>query len=466
MSTQYGLGYAILALVGLLVLSGTFALVHGRKRFQFVLSNAILIAIALMSFYLFYVSTSFTVGYAFLVYPFSMFFVFLFAVSLVLVNMLSYGHSSDFLAFSMLLGFTAAGMFAVAMAGSLVAIILGIELVSLPTAFMIMMSGKGYIESAVKLFVLAAISVAMLAFALALIFPYDPSLALVPYSNNSGVGGNYLVVLSLFLFIAGLAFDASIFPFNLWVPDVYQGAQANITALLAGVNKKVAFAALFEVLFILFVPLTAATSSIFQILAILTMFFGNLAALAQDNVKRLFAYSAISQAGYIAIGIAAATQYGIEASLLQIFAHTFMIIGTFAIVLVLESKNIKTIKDYGGLGERNGLAAFALTIFMLSMIGVPPLLGFVGKFLLFTSAIDNGLIFLTFVAIVNSLISVYYYARLIASMYSKHGRAPLVLDWTVSSVVGVCVIITIILGLYPQPTISIAAIASSSLYAI
>ncbi|MCL5430267.1 MAG: NADH-quinone oxidoreductase subunit N [Candidatus Marsarchaeota archaeon] len=452
--------YALCIMILLFIFVNALSIFHKRKKAQLIISTTFLAVITVLAIVLLE-SNTYDIFAANLlnIYPFSMFFVALFSVGLIMVNIISYRYSKDYFAFSLLLGFVAFGMYSVAMAYSLIEIVLGIELVSLPTAFMIMVNGKENIEAAVKLFILSAIGITVLAFALVLLFPFDPQLSLTSISSMTG----YLPVLALLLVIAGLAFEASIFPFNLWVPDVYSGAPANITAMLAGINKKVAFVALFEILFITMIPFSAAFSSMFQVLAVFTMFFGNIVALVQDNVKRLFAYSSISQAGYIAIGIAAATAYGVESSIFQIAAHLFMIIGTFAIILWLETKNIKTVQDYLGLSSRNRFAAFALTIFMLSMIGVPPLMGFVGKFLLFTSAINQGLLYLTLIAIINSFISIYYYARVMMSIYSKRPHEKVSMDWSIATVSLISLIVVILFGLYPQPFISIASTVSMSL---
>jgi NADH-quinone oxidoreductase subunit N len=327
------LGYVLLIALAVLLIAGIASVIHKRNRLQLLISTGALLAITVVSVSMLLSNQSLLVTSLFSIYPFSMYFAALFSISLMMVNLLAYEYAGDYPAFSMLLGFAALGMFSIAMANSLITILLGVELMTLPTAFMIMINGKQYVEAAVKLFILAAISIAVLAFAIALVFPFNLQLSLSSLSSNPSINGNYLAVLALMLFITALAFDASLFPFNLWVPDVYTGAPAYIAAMLSGVNKKVAFAALFEILFVMMFPFSAVFAMVFQVLAIFTMFFGNLAALVQSNVKRLFAYSSISQAGYIALGFVAATQYGIEASLFQIVAHSFMIIGAFAIVL-------------------------------------------------------------------------------------------------------------------------------------
>ncbi len=471
---EFGSAELLFGALLLMLVSSILTMLHKNSKIHLIVSTIALFLIIASCAYLFTLTnpgpgalpTPLIIYGVFIISPFSAFFIALFAAAILLVNIMSYRYSSDYNSFSLLLAFAAIGAMSVAMANSVVMILLGIELVTLPTAFMIMMNGKQYIEPAVKLFIISAIGVTMLTFAIALVFPFDSQLMLSPLVPNSSVSGNYLVVLALVLFIAGLSFDASLFPFNLWVPDVYAGSPANITAFLAGVNKKVAFVALFQILFILMLPYLPTFALIFQVFSILTMFFGNIAAMVQENVKRLFAYSAISQAGYIAIGFATASAYAISASMYQIVAHTFMIIGTFAIVLWLENKNIKSIEDYSGISTKNPFAAIALSVFMLSMIGVPPLMGFVGKFLLFTGAINKGLIFLTVLAIINSFISVYYYAKLIIAMFAKKEKAHVPSSFTINIVVWACLIIIIMFGIYPQPLISITNAAANALLGV
>ena len=460
------LQYALFLAQGLLVASGIFSVMHKNKKAQFAISTILLVAIALTASSLFASDSSIVPFSAFRISQFSMFFISLFSILLVLVNIISYEYSQDYISFSALFGFTIAGMYVVTMANSLISVFLGIELMALPTAFMIMINGKQGIESAVKLFVMAATAIAAFSFALALVFPFNAQLSLTALHIGSGQG-NYLVLLAVVLFVISLAFEASLFPFNLWVPDVYQGAQGNITAMMSGINKKVAFVAIMEVFFIALVPLSSVFSQLFIALAIATMFYGNIVALVQDNVKRLFAYSSISQAGYIMIGIAVATQYGIEASIFQIVAHALAIIAIFAVILWLEENNIKSLKDYTALSRRNGFAASTLTILMLSLIGIPPLIGFVGKFLLFTSAIYSNLLFLAAIGIFNSFISVYYYAKVIMAMYSKKEEVrSLRMGWSVSAVSVISVIAVLVLGLVPQFLIAAASQASAALLAI
>jgi len=199
--------------------------------------------------------------------------------------------------------------------------------------------------------------------------------------------------------------------------------------------------------------------------AVLTMFYGNIGALMQKNLKRLFAYSSISQAGYILIGVATYAPDGIGAAFFQIIAHSFIFIGILAIIAWMESRNKSTVNDLVGLARENRLAAFALTLFMLALIGMPFTTGFVGKLLIFLSAVNAGLLWLAAIGILNSIISIYYYARPIMAIYSRDGHRKRVgMPAYAAMVVALCLLITVVFGVYPQPIISLVTAAASHLF--
>ncbi len=458
-----GIPNAIFALMALLVASAITSVLKKSRNTQFLFSTVLFAMVSGLALVMLSTGTSFVLLGSLNFYPFSLFFMMLLSAGMMLVNTLSYRYSNDYTSLSLLASFAFVGMIMVSASISMLAIFLGLELISVSTSFMIMLGGKRNMEAAVKLFLLSSLSMAAFSFALALIFPYNPGMMLNPFIQNINVGGSYLVTLAMLLFAAAMAFETALFPFNLWVPDVYQGSPGNVTAMLAGINKKVAFAAFMLIFFLVFAAYRSMFSAIFLVLSIATMLFGNLIALVQEDVKRLFAYSSIAQAGYIMIGMAAATQFGVEASLFQIFAHSFMIIGAFSIILWLESLNLRTINDYTGLGGRNRYAAATLTILMLSMAGIPPLLGFYGKFLLFSSAIDANLIVLAMFGVVNSFISIYYYAKVISAMYTKKPSEKIKTEKLALAVALIAVIVIMVLGLYPQPLIAAATEAAKSI---
>jgi NADH-quinone oxidoreductase subunit N len=458
--------YLLLLSVAGFIVSGFGSIFTKNRKTQFIVSNFLLIMAAVSAVVLLITNYDATVFNIVHLYAFSSLFVMLFSITMLLVNLLSYMRSKDYTNLTLFLSLSYVGMFIVATSLSLLTLFIGLELLAVSTSFMILFEGKNRIEAAVKFFILSSVSIAILGFAIAMLLPYDTGLTLTAAAQSPNIGGTVLLVLSMALFIAAFGFDMALFPFNLWVPDVYEGSPTYITAMLAGVNKKVAFVALIEVFFFVFLAYSSTFSIIFVVLSILTMFFGNLIALTQENIKRMFAYSSISQAGYILIGIASVTQFGLEASIFYIIAHSFMIIGTFAIIMWLESKNIKTLSDYTGLDSRNRFAAASLTVFMLSMAGIPLLIGFDGKLLLFLSAIGHNLLLLTILGIANSFISMYYYAKLMSAMYTRRDEKKLSIDPYIAVVVIIALAVVIGFGIYPQPLINLASMASRAVIGI
>ncbi|MDE1855005.1 MAG: NADH-quinone oxidoreductase subunit N [Candidatus Micrarchaeota archaeon] len=379
--------------------------------------------------------------------PFSVFFFMLFTATMFLLNLIAYARSKDYNDFALLGAFALTGMYLVVSSVSLITIFLGLELMSIPSAFIVLLSRRQSLEAATKLFIMASVAIAFLSFAVVLVYGSSNSLALQSQQASG------LIYFALALFIASLGFEASIFPFNVLLPDVYQGSAGYATAMLGGLNKKVGLAALMQVLILVFISFHLAFT-IVAVLAVLTMFYGNLVALVQTNLKRLFAYSSISQAGYILIGIAVATQSGVGASIFQMFAHAFLFIGALGIVAWLESKDRNEINDVIGLYKENRFAAIALTIFMLSFVGLPFTTGFMGKFLIFLSAVNGGLVWLALFGVINSIISIFYYAKVMTAMYTtKFGSYHIKMDRYTFTVIAACLAITLAFGIYPQPMI-------------
>lgn len=429
---------AALMLLGNLVLR----VVGNNKKAQFAFNCVALLIISLLLVYELFFGTTASMLNFISINPFSLFFAMLFAVGFLLINLIAFAYSEEYADFTIIASFSLIGLFAVAFANSLITIFIGLELATLPIVFLILLSKRG-LEAAAKLFIMAAVAIALLSFAIVLIYGANNTFALHSYPQSA------ILSFAALLAIAAMGFEASIFPFNVLIPDIYTGAPAYLAAMLGGVNKKVGFVALMQILILIF--LTNRQLFIFvAILSVLTMFYGNIVALMQKNLKRMMAYSSISQAGYILIGIAVASQQGIAASLFQIFAHMFLFIGIMAIVAALESKNRNDIDDVIGLSGDNSFAAFALALFMLSLIGLPLTTGFVGKFLLFISAVNANLIWLAILGIVNTAISVFYYARVIMAMYAvKDEPKRFKMSRSIQAVVLLCVIVTVLFGIFP-----------------
>ncbi|MCL4404638.1 MAG: NADH-quinone oxidoreductase subunit N [Candidatus Marsarchaeota archaeon] len=462
---QILVNFAIPVLFAALLFSGIATLFHKNKKLSVAINSSLFLLILVTGIYYSVTGISFNSLSLYHIYPFSSFLLMLFSLAFVLVSIAAYELDSSYLKFGMLLPLLSIGVFSVSMASSLLTIIVSMELMTVPTILLIALNGKDFAEPSTKLFLLSAISIAVLAFAIALIFPYDSSLSITQAVSGT-IGSAYFMVLSLVLFVAALGVEAALFPFNLWIPDVYQGSPSGVSPLIAGINKKVAFVALIEISFVVFAGDKSSIVPVFEILAVLTMFFGNLAAMVQTNVKRLLAYSSISQAGYIMVGLASVTAFGLESSLFQIFAHSFMIIGAFVIAGFLAANGIESIGGYSGLYKRNGFLAFSLTVIMLSMAGIPGLIGFVGKFLLFSSAISSGLIALAFIGIINSFISIYYYGKLISSIYSGASGKTMHVPNGIYVVVFIAIAIVIAFGIYPAPLMAVSSRAAASLFGI
>ncbi len=446
--------YAIAAAAAVLVFGNLAVRLAGGKKIQFTFNMLVLASLLSMFAYMLLTGASGVLLGTFSANPFSLLFASLFTVGLMLVNLIAFPYSDEYGDFAVISSFALAGMYVVASSTSLITIFLGLEMSVLPMVFIILFSTRG-LESAAKLFIMAAISIAVLSFAIILAYGSTNSFALSYYGKAT------LLSFAALLFIASLGFEASIFPFNILVPDIYTGAPAYVTAMLGGINKKVGYVALIQVLVILFATSSTAFMVI-AILSVLTMFYGNIVALMQRNTKRMLAYSSISQAGYMLIGIAVSGSSGIAATIFQIFSHLFIFIGMLAVIAVLESRNRSEVDDVIGLSGENRFAAFAMSVFMLSLIGLPMTTGFVGKFLLFMSAVNSGLLWLAIFGIINTAISVFYYARVIMAMYaSKEGARPLALPLTVSAAIAVCLVITVLFGIFPAPIAGLANSAAS-----
>jgi NADH-quinone oxidoreductase subunit N len=451
------LAYVFISITAIMLFFNLALNVAKRRSLQLAANAALLSILSMLAAYMLYSGYIYTAAGTISFNPFSLFFILVFTLGILLVNVLAYGHSEDYGSFALLASFALIGMYLVSSSTSLITIFLGLELASIPTVFIVLISRKS-LEAAAKFFIMASIAVASFSFAMALVYGGTNALSL------STVPKTALMAFASVLFIASIGFDASIFPFNIFIPDVYNGAPAYVTSMLGGINKKMGFAALIQVIILLFIT-SKSPFIVLAILSVFTMFYGNLAALRQENLKRLLAYSSISQAGYMLIGIAISTQYGIGASLFQIFAHMFIFIGLLGIVGWLEGRDRHRISDLIGLSGENRFAAIAMTIFMLSLVGLPFTTGFVGKFLLFLGAVRSGFAWLAIIGIINSIISVYYYARPIMAAYTgRAGEYKIRMHRSTLIVISACLAITLVLGIFPSPLISITSNAGAYLF--
>src|SRR5436189_2250159 len=302
------------------------------------------------------------------------------------------------------------------MAGGIDLITIFIGLGTMAVSFYIL---AGYIkpsqrsnEAAVKYFLLGAFSLGILLYGMSLMYGLSGTTNLrVMAAQLTGQERDPRLVLAVILVVAGVGFKIAAVPFHMWAPDVYEGAPTPITAFLSVGSKAASFAMLIRI-FVEGLPVMSADWRLmFWALSIATMTVGNVAAVTQTNVKRMLAYSSVAHAGYVLMGIVAGTARGITATLVYLMIYSFMQLGAFAVVVVLRRRDVQgdELKDFSGLAFRNPFAAFAMLLFMLSLGGIPPTAGFMGKFWLFSAAIDAQYYGLALIGVLNSAVSLYYY---------------------------------------------------------
>jgi NADH-quinone oxidoreductase subunit N len=323
-------------------------------------------------------------------------------------------------------------------------------------------------EAAVKYFLLGAFSLGILLYGMSLLYGLSGTTNLrVMARFFVGQERDPLLVLAVILVVVGMGFKIAAVPFHMWAPDVYEGAPTPVTAFLSVGSKAAAFAMLLRI-FLEGVPsMDADWRLLFEVLAIITMIGGNVAALTQSNIKRLLAYSSIAHAGYLMMGIVAGTTRGVTAMLIYLAIYSFMQLGAFTVVVLLHRKDIvgEDLKDFSGLHFRSPYAAFAMLIFMLSLGGIPPTAGFMGKFWLFGAAIDAGYVWMAVIGVLTSALSLYYYIRIVVFMYLKKettGSEP-VTSPALALTLAVAVLATLLLGIYPRQLFEFAAVSARAL---
>jgi NADH-quinone oxidoreductase subunit N len=362
--------------------------------------------------------------------------------------------------------FSTVGMVLMATATDLILIFLGLEVMSLAVYALsgIWREQPRSNEAALKYFLLGAFATGFLLFGIALLYGATGSTTLGPIAvaiGRLGAPEKTLVTAAMALLLVGFGFKVAAAPFHLWTPDVYEGAPTSVTALMAVGVKAAAFAAFTRVFLHTFAMLSADWSSVLWVLAALTMTMGNVTALLQRNIKRMLAYSSIAHAGYLLVGMVAGRQFGGAAILFYLIGYTLMTLGAFAVVAALGRRGEanENLDDYAGIGFRYPALSLAMTVFMLSLAGIPPLVGFIGKFYIFSAAIRAGYIGLAVIGVLNSVISVYYYVGVLVRMYMTEGALeipvlssrPYLVATLLLTVTG-----TILLGLFPSPVYELA----------
>ena len=375
--------------------------------------------------------------------------------------------------FYVLIGFSVFGAMLVAAAGNLIVLYIGIELSALATYVLTAFARRRLtsVEGAMKYFLLGLFASAILLYGLTWIYGVTGSMDLDRIAahlaaNNAGDGfPDPALLLGLLLLVVGIGFKMAAVPFHFWTPDAYDGAPTPVTAYMSVVPKAAAFAAAIRLFVQALEPMSDQWTTIWAVLAVITMVFGNVVAITQRNVKRMLAYSSIAHTGYIMVGLAAYTSGGsiddpsISSLLFYILAYTFMNIGAFAVVTYLQQRGMgMMLEDFNGLASTRPLLAVAMTLFMASLMGVPPLLGFYAKYYVIVAAIDADLLWLAVTIVVASAVSAFFYLRIVAVMYFNQpdGRPLALPTRLLSGGIGVLAIATLLLGLFSSPIIDLA----------
>ena len=362
--------------------------------------------------------------------------------------------------------FCTLGMMIMVSGADLIVIYLGIETMALSVYVLagFMKFDQKCTEAALKYFLLGVFVSGIFLYGIALVYAATGSTQLAQVAlaiKSNGLSKDPLLVLAMFLLVVGFGLEIAMVPFQFWAPDVYEGAPTPITAFISVAPKAAAFAVLIRVFYAGIYLLVPYWQVLLWIICAVTMTLGNVTALLQKNVKRMLAYSSIAHAGYILLGVLAANKVGVQGVAFYFFAYAFMNMGAFGLVIYLRRQDIvgDNIEDFMGLAQTNPLAALIMVVFLLSLAGIPPTAGFVGKFLLFSAAIKSGFYWLVVIAALNSVIALYYYFRIAKVMYMQDPSPALPGTVPGKGLVMALVVVgvfTLLFGLYPQPLLSLA----------
>jgi NADH-quinone oxidoreductase subunit N len=376
------------------------------------------------------------------------------------------------------------GMMLMAATTDLISLFISLELTSISLYILVsFLKDRKSTEASLKYLLLGAIASAVLLYGMALVFGVTGQTQLTSIVHSitsqgiSSLTTNPALMIGIILLIAGFGFKIAAVPFQMWVPDVYEGAPTTVTAFLSVASKAAGFAIIMRVFltsFHAYVSMSHEWAYIFAALAVVSMIVGNVAAIPQTNIKRMLAYSSIAQAGYLMVGLAAAFS-GLESSmpygtlfaqkgvLFFLAAYAFTNLGAFIAVIIISGKiNSDLIADYAGMGKRSPWLALTLTLCLVSLIGIPPAAGFMAKFYIFSMAASNGLLWLVIIAVINSVISAYYYLRVVKVMWfaepASAERVPT--SWAPALALALCSVGVLLLGIIPGLVMRLAGDAS------
>jgi NADH-quinone oxidoreductase subunit N len=374
--------------------------------------------------------------------------------------------------FHALLLFSIAGQCLMASANDLIIIFIGLEISSISSYILAgyLRDDKRANEASLKYFLLGSFATAFFLYGVAVIYGTTQTINLsgVRASLTGPDAPNALFVsLAAALMFVGLAFKVSASPFQIWAPDVYQGAPTPVAAFLSTGPKAAAFAIFLRIFMTAFEPIANGWGPLVWVSALLSMTIGNFAAIRQSNIKRMLAYSSIAHAGYILVALTARSEIGTAAAMFYLAAYAFMQIGAFAAVSHLSGRGerYQNIEDLAGLGQKQPLTAAMLTIFLLSLIGVPLTGGFFGKFYIFRAAVESHLVWLTVLGLLNSAVAAYYYLRILVMMYMHEPSEATMKVEPLTGGLRLALILpalgTLVLGIFPGWVLDFAGRSSS-----
>ncbi|GKU27573.1 NADH-quinone oxidoreductase subunit N [Clostridium folliculivorans] len=401
-------------------------------------------------------------GGAYIFDSFSVFFKQLFLIAAILTIVLSkdqlISRKGEFYA---LIVSALLGMMIMVSSGELITIYIGLELMTISFCILIAFDdNERSKEASLKYIILGAVSSAVFLYGLSLIYGVTQTTIIKEIGEVLSKGQfTPLEILGMIFLIAGFAFKIAIVPFHMWAPDIYEGAPTSITAFLAVASKAAGLAVFLRIFMNGMSSVSGYWIELVIVLSILTLILGNLVAIPQTNIKRLLAYSSIAQAGYFLLGIIANSDIGVAAILLYSVVYLFANIGAFGVVIAVSKATQSTeIKDYAHLARKSPFLAAVMLISLLSLAGIPPLAGFVGKFYLFLSIIQKGQLWLAFLSIGMSVVSVYYYLKIVKVMYfgdeSKNIQS-IKISVSTKLVLTLSMILLVIFGIYPTQLINL-----------
>jgi NADH-quinone oxidoreductase subunit N len=364
--------------------------------------------------------------------------------------------------------FAVAGMMLFPLASDLITLFVALEVLSLPLYLMAGLSRYRRLasqEAALKYFLLGAFSSAFFLFGAAFLYGYSSSVTFagIQAAVTGGAGNDVFLLLGIAFISVGLLFKVGAFPFHAWSPDVYQGSPTAVTAFMAAATKVAAFGAILRIFYVAFANAEWEWKPALILIAIATMLFGSLVAIAQRDVKRMLAYSSIAHAGFLLSGVIALSKDGLDASIFYLFAYGVATVGGFAIVTLIRDSagEVTDLNRWSGLGKRSPLIASTFAFFILAFAGIPLTSGFIGKFSIFSAAYQSGSLAILIAGVLSSAIAAFFYIRVIVLMFFKDpvedGTSVVIPSALTTITIAISAVVTLVLGVFPAPLVKFIA---------